>query len=230
MYDTTAEERFKDGAIVYAEGSHGDWIYLITSGHVEMLRAFEGNSHVIETLGPGEIFGEVSFFSGAPRLSTARAKGDIVLEILDRSMLDTEYNRLSEDFQAIVKRLANRYRLVSDALLRSRLRRQAPRYRKVLSMSFKTRAGLVSAFSENVNTDGMFIRSQQVMPKGEQFLLKLDIPGGGETLQIGCEVAWSRPAEKADADNPAGMGVKFIQIGASERSHLKTALKGTDVV
>lgn len=230
MYDTTAEEHYQDGAVVYAEGSHGDWIYLITSGQVEMLRTFEGNSHVIETLGPGEIFGEVSFFSGAPRLSTARAKGDIVLEVLDRSTLDTEYNRLSEDFQAIIKRMSLRYRNVSDALLRSRLRRQAPRYRKVLSMSFKTKSGLVSAFSENLNTDGMFIRSRQVMPIGDQFLLKLELPGGKESLQIGCEVAWTRSAEKADANHPAGMGVKFIQIGESEKAQLQAALKGIESV
>ena len=230
MYDTTSEEQYKDGAVIYAEGSHGDWVYLISSGQVEMLRTHEGKSHIIETLGPGEIFGEVSFFSRAPRLSTARAKGDVVLDVLDRGMLDTEFNRLSGGFQAIVKRLAQRYRHVSDALLRSRLRRQAPRYNKVLSISFKTTAGLVNAFSENVNTDGMFIRSKQVMPKGERFLLKLQVPAAAEPLQIGCEVAWSRTADAADASNPAGMGVRFIQIGETEIAQLKASLKGTDTV
>jgi uncharacterized protein (TIGR02266 family) len=230
MYDTTAEEHYNDGAVIYAEGSHGDWIYLIASGHVEVIRNHEGKEHVIETLGPGEIFGELSFFSKAPRLSTARAKGAVVLDVLDRGMLDTEFNRLSGGFQAIVRRLAQRYRRISDALLRSRLRRQTPRYRKVLSISFKTAAGLVSAFSDNVNTDGMFIRSKQVMPKGETFLLKLQMPDVPEPLQIGCEVAWSRAADGADAENPAGMGVRFIQIGEHDIAQLKAVIKGTETL
>ena len=230
MYDTTAEERYQDGAIIYSEGSHGDWIYLIASGKVEMLRDFEGNSHVIESLGPGEIFGEVSFFSGEPRLSTARAKGETVLDVLDRSILDAEFNRLSEGLQAIIKRMTQRYRRMSNDLRRSRLRRQAPRYSKVMSISFKTAAGLSSAFSENVNTDGMFIRSQQIMPKGERILLKLQVPGGAEPLQIGCEVAWSRSAGGADAASTAGFGVRFIQLGESEKAQLQAALKGADTV
>lgn len=228
MYDTTAEERYNDGAVIYEEGSHGDWIYLIAEGQVEMMRTLDGKAHVIETLGPGEIIGEVSFFSQAPRLSTARAKGDVVLEVLDRSQLDAEFNRLTAGFQAIIKRLAQRYRRVNDALLRSRLRRQAPRYNKVLSMAFKTTTGLVNAFSENVNAEGMFIRSAQVMPKGERFLLKLQLPDTPAPLQIGCEVAWSRSADVKTPGNASGMGVKFVQIGAAEKAALQKALEGAD--
>ena len=54
--------QFKAGEVVFAEGDEGDKMYVIRSGHV------------VETLAPGGIFGEMALIDGSPRAATARAK------------------------------------------------------------------------------------------------------------------------------------------------------------
>ncbi|MGC1712645.1 MAG: cyclic nucleotide-binding domain-containing protein [Methyloceanibacter sp.] len=63
-------EQFKAGEVVFAEGDEGDKMYVIRSGEVEILR----DGHVVETLAPGGIFGEMALIDGSPRAATARAK------------------------------------------------------------------------------------------------------------------------------------------------------------
>ena len=62
--------QFKLGDVVFAEGDKGDKMYVIRSGEVEILR----DGHVVETLAPGGIFGEMALIDGSPRAATARAK------------------------------------------------------------------------------------------------------------------------------------------------------------
>ncbi|HEX7533147.1 MAG TPA: cyclic nucleotide-binding domain-containing protein [Methyloceanibacter sp.] len=62
--------QFKPGDVVFAEGDKGDKMYVIRSGEVEILR----DGHVVETLAPGGIFGEMALIDGSPRAATARAK------------------------------------------------------------------------------------------------------------------------------------------------------------
>jgi len=62
--------QFKAGEVVFAEGDERDKMYVIGSGAVEILR----DGHVVETLAPGGMVGEIALIDGAPRPATARAK------------------------------------------------------------------------------------------------------------------------------------------------------------
>ncbi len=62
--------QFKPGEVIFAEGDKGDKMYVIRSGEVEI----ERDGHVVETLAPGGIFGEMALIDGSPRAATARAK------------------------------------------------------------------------------------------------------------------------------------------------------------
>ena len=55
--------QFKAGEVVFAEGDKGDKMYVIRSGEVDILRG----GHVVETLAPGGIFGEMALIDGSPR-------------------------------------------------------------------------------------------------------------------------------------------------------------------
>ncbi|MGC9976052.1 MAG: cyclic nucleotide-binding domain-containing protein, partial [Syntrophales bacterium] len=99
MLPIATYEDYQDGQIIFEEGSHGDWIYIIESGSVEISRAVEGKRTVITVLEAGDVFGEIAFLSRVPRTATARAVGETTVGLLDRTFLDGEYNRLSQHFQ-----------------------------------------------------------------------------------------------------------------------------------
>jgi CRP-like cAMP-binding protein len=66
---------FASGEVIFAEGSEGDFMYVVRSGDVEI----ERDGKVIETLSAGGIFGEMALIDGSPRSATARAKTDAEL-------------------------------------------------------------------------------------------------------------------------------------------------------
>jgi CRP/FNR family cyclic AMP-dependent transcriptional regulator len=65
-------DHFKAGKEIFREGAAGDNMFVVCSGEVSIERA----GRIIETVAPGEIFGEMALIDGSPRSATARAKTD----------------------------------------------------------------------------------------------------------------------------------------------------------
>ncbi|MEI8173456.1 MAG: cyclic nucleotide-binding domain-containing protein [Deltaproteobacteria bacterium] len=126
MLPITNYETYQDGQIIFEEGSHGDWLYEIDSGSVELSKKFKGNNVVIEILQPGDIFGEMAFIARFPRTASARAIGETTIGIIDRNFLDEEYNKLSQHFQSILKTLALRLEKTTKALMDIKIDKTAP--------------------------------------------------------------------------------------------------------
>lgn len=116
MFQTATEEKYKDGDIIFEEGSSGDWIYVIESGAVELSKIMRGEKEVLLELGPGEIIGELGFITKMPRTATATSVGDTTLGIIDPISFEQEFNRLSPDFQAVLISLATRLKETTEAL------------------------------------------------------------------------------------------------------------------
>jgi CRP-like cAMP-binding protein len=116
MFQTAIEEKYKDGDIIFEEGSSGDWIYVVESGAVEISKIMRGEKEVLLELGPGEIIGELGFITKMPRTATARAVGDTTVGIIDPISFEKEFNRLSPDFQAVLISLAKRLKETTEAL------------------------------------------------------------------------------------------------------------------
>lgn len=117
MLPIATYEDYQDGQIIFEEGSHGDWIYIIESGSVEIFRTIGGKKAVIAVLEAGELFGEIAFLSSLPRTATARAVGETTVGLIDRTFLDAEFNGLSQHFQEILKILSMRLKKTTDLLL-----------------------------------------------------------------------------------------------------------------
>ncbi|MEJ2724904.1 MAG: cyclic nucleotide-binding domain-containing protein [Deltaproteobacteria bacterium] len=65
---------YERGDYLFLEGDDSQDLYVLVSGHVEMLK---GDKKLDEVTQPGALFGETSFLLGAKRTATARAEGDV---------------------------------------------------------------------------------------------------------------------------------------------------------
>ncbi len=229
MFQLSSEETYKDGDVIFEEGNSGDWVYIIDSGSVELYKKVEDEVIIVQTLQPGEIFGELAYFSRAPRALTAKAVGNTTVGVIDRNQLDKELNRLSGNFRLILKNLALRLNQTTVDVVKSKLRRKdSQRVPKILSLTFKSGKALVEAVTANVSGGGLFIKTSKSLPKGERFILKLQLPDGSDPIKIGAEVSWSRTKTDPDKIASPGMGVKFIQLSKADLKRLRAELRKTD--
>ena len=104
--------RFASGDVIFKEGSQGDNMYVIRSGEIEIAR----DGKVIETLGPGGVFGEMALIDSSPRSATAAAKtACVVVPISEKTFLflvhETPFFAL-----AVMRTLANRLRRQNEKM------------------------------------------------------------------------------------------------------------------
>jgi CRP-like cAMP-binding protein len=117
MFQIASYETFQDGQIIFEEGAHGDWIYVVDKGEVEISKNVGGRKIVIEVLKESDIFGEMAYIDKSPRSATATAKGTVVIGIIDRNFFDAEFNKLSANLQMMLKTVAFRLRKTTERSL-----------------------------------------------------------------------------------------------------------------
>ncbi|MGV7119495.1 MULTISPECIES: Crp/Fnr family transcriptional regulator [unclassified Sphingopyxis] len=79
---------FADGQFVQQQGDPGDAFWAVVEGHVLVGRyAEDGGFTAFAVLGPGDLFGELAFFTGVPRQADALASGSARLVAIDRALL-----------------------------------------------------------------------------------------------------------------------------------------------
>jgi len=220
MQNLAIEETYQDGQVIFKEGSSGDWIYIIMSGSVEISKDVGGETKIIEVLNAGEVFGELGFIGGLKRTATAKAVGLTTLGIIDREFLDGEFNKLSNQFRAILVAITHRFKRMLDRAC-DYTGRSEPRMPKALSLNFKDRESFVRAYTGDISTGGLSIRTENPLPPGHQFRLQMQIPDRQKPIQVKCEVVWSRKKEESPSGKASGMGVKFCEISENDLKFLK---------
>jgi CRP/FNR family cyclic AMP-dependent transcriptional regulator len=68
----TEPKLFRAGERIFGEGDDGDFMYGVIDGQVEIVK----DGKVVDTVGPGGIFGEMALIDHTARSATAVAKGD----------------------------------------------------------------------------------------------------------------------------------------------------------
>jgi uncharacterized protein (TIGR02266 family) len=223
MFIYVSEDTYQDGHVILKEGTSGNWLYVVLSGAVEISKTIDGKKYVIDVLRPGEVFGEIGFIGGKKRTATAMTMGQTVIGVVDRSSLDAEFNRLSSDFRAILLAMANRFDKMVNRVVEFSSRTDM-RIQKTLSLTYKDDQAFLSAYASNISTGGLFIKTEKPLRQGDQFLLRLQLPALQEPLKVSCEVAWVKSPAEATAKEPAGMGIKFIEMSKVDRDALKQYL------
>ncbi len=105
---------YDPGAIIIREGDDPDRFYVLLQGQVEVLLDQPGGSEVtVDTLGPGQYFGEIALLQGSRRTATVRvaAQGPARVAALDatafRSMIGNSTTTRDELQRVLQDRLAH---------------------------------------------------------------------------------------------------------------------------
>jgi NADH dehydrogenase len=67
-------EHFEPGQAIFREGDHGDWLYIIEDGEVEVRKRVAGQEETpIRRLGPGDCFGEIALLGDHVRTASTHS-------------------------------------------------------------------------------------------------------------------------------------------------------------
>jgi len=109
------ERHLRRNQLLFREGVSGDEMFLVRRGTVLVSKIVKDRvEQVLNRIGPGEFFGEMSLLDGSPRSATVQAETDVTLLALDREHL-SQLTELSPRaaaafFQAMVQVFIERLR------------------------------------------------------------------------------------------------------------------------
>ena len=79
------EMKFKPGQVIVREGDEGDLFYIVTEGEVHVIiKDATGKEIVIQEVGPGGFFGELSMLTNEPRSASVKAVAHVTTLALER--------------------------------------------------------------------------------------------------------------------------------------------------
>ncbi|MCW2824754.1 MAG: Crp/Fnr family transcriptional regulator [Aeromicrobium sp.] len=105
------------GEILFSEGDDGDQLYVVTDGKIKLGRTSpDGRENLLAILGPGQMFGELSFFDPGPRSATATAVTDVELKGLGHEALSPVLNAHPDVAHALLNQLAGRLRRTNEVV------------------------------------------------------------------------------------------------------------------
>ncbi len=105
------------GEILFSEGDDGNQLYVVTEGKIKLGRTSpDGRENLLAILGPGQMFGELSFFDPGPRSATATAVTDVELKSLGHEALSPVLNAHPDVAHALLNQLAGRLRRTNEVV------------------------------------------------------------------------------------------------------------------
>jgi uncharacterized protein (TIGR02266 family) len=101
--------------------------------------------------------------------------------------------------------------------------------RRTLAVEFRTRdtdgRGALELSGADLSAGGAFLVSEVLLEPGDTLSLEFLIPGRPAPLRAEVRVAWVR--RFPSPEQPAGMGVEFLRLGAEERRALDAVVHGS---
>jgi CRP-like cAMP-binding protein len=115
------ERKFPRDAVIFEEGTLGDYMYLIREGQVKVTKMSEdGREKILEMFGPGDFFGDMSLFDREPRSASIKTTKACVLMALSRHDFLELLRRNPDVSMQVIQELSRRLR-EADEQIRSLL-------------------------------------------------------------------------------------------------------------
>ncbi len=99
---------FNRGQTIFKEGQPGNHAYLIRTGSVSIYKTTEGRKHILSTMVPGQILGEMAIINAEPRSASAEAKEYCQLLVMDEATLTTALDDTLPIIKALLNQLIHR--------------------------------------------------------------------------------------------------------------------------
>lgn len=102
--------QYLKGDLIIKEGDYGISFYEIVSGNVGVYKHSGDEDVLINMLGPGEIFGEMTFLQGSlnPQFASVRALEDSIIEVRHFSIIAKEYKKMPTILKYIINQSLKR--------------------------------------------------------------------------------------------------------------------------
>lgn len=108
--------RFGPGQTIFREGESGQAMFLVLSGSVGVSQSDASGTRLIDTIGPGDFFGEMALISQRPRSATVTAlEPTDVVAIDEKTFRDSLHNR-PELAVAVIKTMIHRLSTLEKVL------------------------------------------------------------------------------------------------------------------
>lgn len=144
---------FAEGDVMLHENGQNANLYIILEGYVAQMKEGEGIKTQIGMHGPGEFIGLLSFQTGEPVFTTAKASTKVVALCFDHRNFEVfmnEYPHISKTLQGLIfSNLADRYRKVvmlhvEVASLTRQLEQERNQLKEAINELKRTRNALIS--------------------------------------------------------------------------------------
>lgn len=96
------------GSVLFREGEHGEEMYVVQSGLIQILKKIGSDMRPLATLGRGEFIGEMAILNAKPRSATAVAVENARCLVIDAATLEQMVSNNAEIAVRLVKKLARR--------------------------------------------------------------------------------------------------------------------------
>lgn len=83
----TERRLYAPGEIVIQQGDHGEELFIVERGEVEVLVDRHASMEHVATLGPRDFFGEMGLLTGEHRRATVRARSEVALLVVSKESL-----------------------------------------------------------------------------------------------------------------------------------------------
>jgi len=119
------EEEYSDGQEIVREKKHGNWIWVVVQGVVQVLKDTPDGPIEVVRITDGSFIGSMATFTvnGNIRSATNIAIGNVSLGVLDTQRLFTDFSNLTQGFRRFLLSLDRRLREVTDRVVEVRRRR-----------------------------------------------------------------------------------------------------------
>jgi len=225
LFLTSGQEIYRAGGIIFKEGTYGKTVYIVNSGRVEINKVARGKKVVVETLGPGALFGMMTLIDpSSPRSATAVAVEDTVLDIVDKNSLDKAFNQITSDFRQLLVTLVRRLVKTTNDFVDAASRLE-PQVTGTIRISFKKESDLYKSYIGNLAKGGLFIKTNKVLPVNTLLNLELTLPKAERAVHTTGKVIWNRAENISSEKMPPGMGIQFIDIDPEDEKLLKNYME-----